>query len=238
MMKKSRLKYYIALIAAGIILILMSPAMNIKTVEVEGNSKFTKEDILTMAKLKTENNIFLFSKANAIESMMVNPYIKNVEINKDFLNKTIYINVEERKVSGYVKFDNTNYLYVDKDGRVLEVNSFFTERHPIVEGLEFTSFVVGEIIEVENSEAFRTMVNLSHLFEKFEIANDIISIDVFDKDNIHFYYGKIDIILGNSKDLDLKVRTVRAIIPEIEDMKDIGGYLYVDDSRYPRLKLR
>ena len=231
-----KIKTVIISIIIIVVVFLISPLMNVKDIEVVNNQKFTKEEILELTKIDNNTNIttvFSFQLMNNMADDMRKHYIDDIKLEKDFFKRKLTIDVKERKVSGYVKFDSNSYLYIDKDGRVLEVSSNTIDNHPIIEGLESTKFILGETLEVKNEEAFKTMVKLSHLFEKFDITNDIIRVDVSDEKNIHFFYGKIDIILGDTMDLDKKVRTVKAILPEVEDMKDIGGYIYVDDIDNP-----
>lgn len=233
--KKGMIKYYITILLIFIVIILISPVMGIKEIYVEGNEKYSQGEICKMLSVSKGNNLLAFSSRKMIKEMKKNPYIKEISVNKNYLNRTLEITVSERKISGYVKYNSSAYLYVDNEGRVLEVNSFFEERHPIVEGLEFSEFIVGEILTVNNKDAFKTMVNLSVLFEKFNIEHDVISVDVSDSKNIHFYYGKIDIILGTSDELDLKVRKMQGVINKIDelDLKETGGFLYLDDPTNP-----
>jgi hypothetical protein len=118
---------------------------------------------------------------------------------------------------------------VDKEGMVLECRTYYTDRLPIIEGLEFTEFTVGEHLPLNNAAVFDTLVLISHLFEKFGIAHDIVSVDLQEPDDIHFRYGNIDILLGDTTDLDLKVSAIKEILPEIEDKKDTGGFLHVQN---------
>jgi len=226
----------IAAIVIVFVLIMASPVMYIQEILVSGNEKFSSKEILDMAGYEDNLNIFAFSAAKAQEELYKNTYIKHADIKKDYMQRILNINIVERNLSGYIKFDDGTYLYIDKEGMVLECRTSFTERRPVIEGLRFTEFTLGDYLDLNNKEAFDTLVNLSHLFEKFEIEHDIIRVDLSRSDEIHFYFGNIDIQMGSKADLDLKVRTVKAILPELEEYKGIGGLLYMQNPLEPMFK--
>ena len=230
----------IAAIAIMFVAIMASPVMNIREVIVSGNEKFSSSEICQQVgignSLGNDENIFAFSVAKAEENLYKNTYIKHVDIKKDYANRVLTLDIVERNLSGYIKFDDNTYLFIDKEGMVLECRTSFTERRPVIEGLRFTEFTLGDYIKLDNTEMFDTLVNFSHLFEKFEIEHDIIRVDLARSEDIHFYYGNIDIQMGSKMDLDLKVRTVKNILPTLEVYKDIGGVLEMQDPLNPLFK--
>ena len=223
----------IAAIVIIFVAIMASPVMNIRETYVSGNEKLSSREILELAGFEGNVNIFAFSEAMAEEGLYGNTYIKHVDIKKNYTQRSIAIDIVERSLSGYIKFDDNTYLYIDKEGMVLECRTSFTERRPVIEGLGFAEFTLGAYLELDNAEIFDTLVNLSHLFEKFEIEHDIIRVDLARSDEIHFYYGSIDIQMGSKMDLDLKVRTVKEILPTLEEYKEIGGILNMKNPLEP-----
>ena len=61
------------------------------------------------------------------------------------------ISLTERKVRAYVPYMGS-YLYIDEFGRVLEINSQMSSALPVVTGLKFDTFMLGEKINAENNE--------------------------------------------------------------------------------------
>jgi len=220
-----------------LILVAASPIMNIRVVAVNGNERFSSAEILRSAGFEDNTNIFAFSTRRAKEGLYNNTYIKQVSISRDFLSRSLEINIVERRLSGYVRFRDNTYLFIDRDGMVLEARTSFVERHPVIEGLRFGEFTIGEYLEVENISALEIMMELSYLFEKFDIHQDIIRIDLSREDEIHFYYGNINIQMGSRNDLDLKMLKMMAILPSLADYKHIGGFLYMQNPLMPRFSL-
>ena len=232
-------KIIVVIIAFIIVLVFVaaSPVMNIESAYVVGNERFTQAEILRKADFSESTNIFAFNTRQTIENLYANAYIKQVDIVKNYFARTITIEVVERQLIGYVRFRDNTYLFVDAEGMVLESRTSFTERHPVIEGLRFSEFSVGEYLVVENEDALETMTMLSYLFKRYDIYQDIIRIDLSREGNIHFYYGNINIQMGSMQDLDLKIRKMMAILPELEAYKHIGGFLHMQDPLMPRFSL-
>jgi len=234
------MKKIIAVMCVFIIILVLaavSPVMNIETAYVVGNERFSRAEILRDAGFSEGINIFAFNTRQAIENLYDNTYIKQVDIAKNYFARTLTIEIVERQLSGYVRFRDNTYLFIDADGMVLESRTSFTERHPVIEGLHFSEFTVGEYLVVENNDAFETMIQLSYLFKRYDIHQDIIRINLSRENDIHFYYGNINIQMGSRQDLDLKIRKMMAILPELEAYKNIGGFLHMQDPLMPRFSL-
>lgn len=46
-------------------------------------------------------------------------------------------------------------MYINREGRVIDIKNETEEKLPVIEGLEFGYFTQGEIIPVENQRGFR-----------------------------------------------------------------------------------
>jgi len=218
-------------------LIMISPIMNVRSITVNGNERIDEAEILSTADLAGATNIFAFSINTARENLLRNTYIRNVDISRDFFERSLEINIVERQLSAYVRFRDNTYLFIDREGMVLESRTAFIERHPVVEGLRFSEFTVGEYLEVENYNALSTMFILSRLFDEFDIEQEIIRIDLARDDEIQFYYANINIQMGSAHNLDLKIRTLMEILPTLESYKHMGGFLFLEDPQRPRFSL-
>lgn len=228
-MKKITFKVCIIIAIIVFILLLLSvcPLFNITEINVTGINKLVKEDILNEINLTAnENNLFAFNSFKAKKILYFNPYIEDVKINKSIPNK-ISIDITERKIRGYVFYMGT-YLYIDGDGRVIDVQSSFTEKLPIVVGLNFNNFTLGEILKVDNQESFDIVVELSKLITKYELLEDVVKVDVSKPDDIHLYINNVDILFGDFSDSNWKIGTLVEIMKEIS--QEDKGFLDISDS--------
>ena len=202
-------------VLAGICAFLVSPVFTIKNIEITEMEKYTKDEICEMVNIKEGMNMFLFNRFYAMKTLKSNTYIESAKISYK-LPDTIAITIDERKVRGYVPYMGS-YLYIDEEGRVLEVSSEMNRALPFVYGLNFSSFTLGEKIEAENKEAFDIMVNIAYLMSKYELLDMVVKIDVSNPDKILAYVNKVEVNLGDMSNGDRKIRTMAEVIKNINE---------------------
>lgn len=190
-------------VMAVMITLFMMPFFSIKTIRVTGNEALSADQIKSCLTFKEGDNIFLFNKSKCKSNILDNHYVKTVDINR-ILPQTVEITVTEYKLRGYVPYSGS-YLYIDGEGRVLDVQKEIKKSLPVVEGLKFNNVTVGEILQVDNPSTFETMVHLSKLFEKYELLSDVIRVDMTDVTDIHLYTGNVDINFGSFDDANRKL---------------------------------
>ena len=203
--------------AAGVLfcaaLFMLSPVFTIKNIEITPMDKYSKEELCEMINLKEGGNLFLFNRFSAAKLLKNDTYIKNAKIKYKFPD-TVEVDIDERKVRGYVPYMGS-YLYIDEYGRVLEINKEMAKALPVVTGLQFDSFVVGETIDADNKKAFDIMVDVAQLMNKYELLDIVVKIDVSDTDKIMAFVNKIEINLGDLSNGDQKIRTMAEVVKNI-----------------------
>lgn len=116
--KKSVNKFRVALLffilLLSVYLFLHSTIFNIRQIEVFGNDKVSKEEIIALSGLSPGANLFEFNEAACSQAIEVHPMIKNVEI-KRRLNRTIAINVTERQTWALIPYGDL-FLCIDDTG--------------------------------------------------------------------------------------------------------------------------
>lgn len=215
-----------------LVLLLASGLFTVKSVNVSGLVHLQEAYILETAGLNKPVNIFAFSPGQAKKALFKNPYVKTAEIKKNVFSQTVNIKVKERTVSGYVEHASGSYIYIDEEGRVLEVADQFAEKLPVVTGLTYTGFTVGQPLSVPNETSFKTLVTLVHLFNKYEMEASVIKISLQDENNTHLYINNIDVEIGDLRDVDEKIRMVKVILETLED-KNVKGFLDIKDVSKP-----
>lgn len=213
------------------LLILFSPVFTVTTVEITGNNKLSVETVRNVTGLNKMPNIFAFSSYRAKKALKADQYVEKVDIVKEYPDH-VKVSITERRLSGYVEYMG-RYLYIDENGRVLEVAYQFTQRLPVIVGLTFQEFNVGQILEVDNQSSFDTVVTLARLFNKYDMQTDIIRVDVSKVDNIHLYIYNIDVEFGDIKDADMKIRTLKEIMEKLPNAKEVKGFLDIKNIALP-----
>ena len=92
-----------------------------------------------------------------------------------------------------------------------------TKSLPVVKGLVFDQFTLGEVIQTENPEALDVVVRIAQAMTKYEMLDMVVELDVSDTSNIKAYVNKVEVNLGTISDYDTKVRTMCEIVKQIPE---------------------
>lgn len=208
------------------IYVALSPLFNIKEINVTGNSKLSKEEIISLSELKTDENTFKVSKKNIKNKVKVNAYIENVKIRRKLPDK-VEIIVVERVATYMIPFANS-YIYINNQGYMLEITSQKAEMPAIVgistpeeelhEGQRLISedlVKLGEVLQIMESANANELVDL---ITKIDISNRQDYILTLEKE-------KKAIHLGDVSNLSTKMAYVKKIL---NDEKGVEGEILVN----------
>lgn len=221
------------IVIAGIIYFLTTPMFNITNIEVTGNEKNSVDTYVSLTKIELNStNIFEITKNKITKNIKENQYVESVQIKRK-LPSTLEINVTERKVSYQAEY-NDNYIYLDKQGYVLELNEKKKDTI-IIEGLETTKGAITEGQRLNNEDLFKldTVLKLVNCCKYNSIQNEITSINVSDTNNyaIKFDNGEKTAYIGNNTKLNEKVLSLKQVLE-----KEVGnkGEIFVDENALER----
>jgi len=197
------------------VMILSTPIWNISTIEIEGNLYYNNEEIINQSEIYKKMHILKINKKRSVKALQNLPYIHKAKISLTYPS-SVNISIIERKPIGYVPFFGT-YLSIDKTGQVLDQReSNELEGLPVVEGLKFDKFILGELLEVENEDSIMVIIEMTTLMEKYDLLDKAVKIDVEDLGKIHLYINSLDVIIGEMSDLDKKIQWLCEIIDNYE----------------------
>lgn len=196
-----------------VILLLFLPVFHITQYTVTGNELVSEDTIIAAARDNNEN-IFAYSKRRAVKALKKNNYIEDVRIVKHF-PREIEVKVTERKIRGYVEFTGS-YLYLSDNGLVVDVQSEIKHPAPIITGLKFDTFTVGQPLKTDNPEAFDAMIELSALFNRYSLLNDVLKVDISDPSDIRFYCGSVQVIYGENDGSTGRILTLIEILKKLD----------------------
>ena len=237
--KINRKKVFISLfilliiVIAGIIYFLTTPMFNITNIEVTGNEKNSVDTYVSLTKIELNStNIFEVTKNKITKNIKENPYVESVQIKRK-LPSTLEIVITEREVSYQAEY-NDNYIYLDKQGYVLELNEKRKDTI-IIEGLETTKGAIAEGQRLNNDDLLKldTVLKLVNCCKYNSIQNEITSINVSDTNNytIKFDNGEKTAYLGNNTKLNEKVLSLKQVLEKEEGNK---GEIFVDENALER----
>ncbi len=203
------------ILAGGIAFAMISPIFNIQNIQVMNNDQINSETIISLSELKTEENIFRFSRSMTANKIKENAYIKEVKIHRK-LPSTIQIEIEERKHSYSVDFLG-KYAYIDKQGYILEIAQE-SKQKPILQGITTPEEQVGEgnrLVD-EDLERLEDVIKIIHVSQEYELDNKVTSIDISNKNEYSIYLEeeRKKIHLGDTTNLSNKMLYANAIVQE------------------------
>ena len=222
--------FVFGMLAGSLIMLALSPLFEIHDIYVRGNSHYSEEDIIDASGIILGTNGFKLiggstedilnlrnsDAENTIKKEL--SYIKDVVV-KFALTDKIIITVKERKPFAVVPFYGTSIL-VDDEAYVLETFEGGTPKSlPVIKGLKFDSFEIGQALELESMDNFFYAVNLINEIVKsdsksdFKLFSKIDYFDVHDIDNICILYdSRIVVNLGNLEKLSYRIDFAKEIL--------------------------
>lgn len=217
---KSKIKKRIKLlILLGVIAILLGALYyfltthTVKTVYVEGNVHYTKEEIEDMVmEGPLSNNSLYLSLIYKNKPITDIPFIASMSV-EVISPDTIRIKVYEKSLAGYVEYLQ-HHMYFDKDGTVVEISSVKTAGVPQITGLKFDYIVLNEKLPVEDEEIFYKILTVTKTLTKYELTADRIHFD--GKQDMTFYFGDIKVSFGSDELLDEKIMLLQTLLPKLE----------------------
>ncbi|MCD6310670.1 MAG: FtsQ-type POTRA domain-containing protein [Candidatus Eremiobacteraeota bacterium] len=214
----------ILVIMLGILIIaqlifLGSEVFSLKDVEVEGNRKMGKNEIVAAANIKFGVNAFLFKSKIAEDNLTSLPGIKTARVKVDFPSK-IKIKVEERTpcLIAAKSQNSIDWYGVDHEGIVIEKNPLETiDTMPLL--VIGKDIKVGDSIPAKHIEIFSRLISMMFPEELERIK--WIKIDSKKGLSYNYYssiFGEIIIHIGEPEDLECKFEFLRKYL-ELEGKK-------------------
>lgn len=140
----------------------------IKNVIVEGSSRYSENEIKEhLMTERTDNISFLFYLRQKLSHKKEIPFVETYDV--EFVDKnTVKIQVYEKLVIGCVEVMG-GYMYFDKDGMVVESSNEKLSDVPEIKGLKYNQVVLYEQLEVQKSNLYDTILNLTKLIHLHEL---------------------------------------------------------------------
>lgn len=214
-------------ITCGVVLligVILSLTVLFKTekIEVEGNSFYSEDQILSYANVALQSNIFV-GKMTATPDKIAEklPYVESAKV--DFVvPDTIKITITDA-VPSYVIINDGKFLLISSKGRILDVMADNSSNYPVLSSSSLKNTTVGEYVSYSDENVPVILEEISDSLSKNEFKG-ITGIDVTNTANIELVYdNRIAVIIGLPEDIDYKIRTAMAIITEKLDPNKTGA---------------
>ena len=211
---------------AMIVFATVSPIFNITEVDVTGNKRLSKEQVVDLSGIETDENISKENLSDSKKSIKQSGYIESVNIKRILPNK-VEINIVERETTFASKFGN-GYIYLNNQGYILEINEK-NDNLPELVGLSTSGESVAEGNRLNNADLKKLSVVLKIMSTANvkNISGLINRIDITDESNYKLYFDSEQKIayLGDCSDLETRMLYLAAIL---EKEKGNPGEIFVN----------
>ncbi len=219
------LKRFFIVVGVLIVLVLgLYYGFHIDTIEIEGESVYSDEEIeKSVFSRRFSDNELVFKLYNKLYGVNKLPFIEDIDVK--YVNRSsVLLHVYEKKISGCIKYMG-QYVYFDKDGIVLQSLSEHKDGVPMVTGIKFGDFSIGEAFSVKDEKLFSKIMNISQLISHYKIDVSRIHSSV---DGIILYSGKIRVYLGKKDMYDDQLAALSSVLKTTKK-KNLKGSIDMSD---------
>lgn len=196
-----------------IILALMTPVFNIRSISVEGNEIVSIEEIdAQIGQLKGENLFRTGEKL--IEKQLKNiAYVDEVSVSKRMFPPSVRVKITECQPSGFVTVNGVE-LIINSELKILDdSNRLSTDSIPEIKGMSISEYTVGKKLASDSSEKDEAIAICLSQMEQTGILPSVNSIDIENVTGIEFMYqNRINVLCGTQLDLNRKLNMFRETI--------------------------
>lgn len=212
---------FILLVILFIYICISSSIFELKQIDVDGNSKITKSDIIKIGDIETGKNIFKYNLNDVEKKLLVSPYIKYVKVSRKFPDKLV-ITIKENSEYAIIK-EGASYIYIGENGLVLsEKKDIKNKNIPLVSGIEIKNKKLNTKIKI-NSDKSNYIILAIDTLKKNNMSRKIESIKI----NKNKMYMKTDdntnIVLKIDEDIEYNINRLKAILVDLKSNNKKGG---------------
>ena len=203
------------LLGFGIYKLYTASRYNIGVVNVEGNVKYTVEEIKELANITLGTNINKL-KTNKIEKLVEGlSYVRDAKVVRKY-PETVIIKVEEYESSFVALNKETNeYIRLTDKGVILEKCNLedVAENELLLFGIHFDDNLGEKIVELEQKK-LQTLIDMMDKYAKENISKKITSVEFNEGEIILTLDYDIDVVM-NTNDVEYKLNLLKSILDEI-----------------------
>lgn len=189
-----------------------------ETITVEGNLRYTQEEILSVSGIETGDNLFLLNKVAAAQRICdALPYIESVSIKRG-LPSSLHITVTECRAVAAVGDGAGGYWFVSVKGKLLEQSSMRPEGLVFIRGAAACDGVSGGMLRFEDESLTQTLLDLLQAAQQQGALTGLGSVDLSDGTRLRFsYLGRFTVELPWDCDYERRIRYLLRTVEELED---------------------
>ncbi len=191
----------------------------IRTIQVSGNDRYTREEIIAAAEVKEGDNLFLMNKYNAAERIRkALPYIETVQFRR-MLPDGLSIVVTECTDPAAVVQDGKAYLLCDTGNIVDEMAASAARGRMQVKGLTLTGPAVGTQAQAAEGQelTLERLLELMKALDSRGMTGNVSQLDMSDASQLTLrYLDRFDVYFPWDADYGYKLDYLLAVVEKLE----------------------
>lgn len=221
--RRGSLSFLYKLLAFVLICTAISLALTlffrIRSIEVSGNDRYTRQEIIDAAGVNEGDNMFLMNKYSAAERIRkALPYIETVQFRRS-LPDGLSIIVTECADPAAIVQDGKAYLLCDTGNIVDEVTPAAAKQRMQVKGLTLTDPAVGQPAKAAEGQelTLEQLLTLMQALDQRGMTADVSLLDMSDPAQLTLrYLGRFDVQLPREADYGYKLDYLMAVVKNLE----------------------
>lgn len=191
----------------------------IRAIQVSGNDRYTREEIIAAAEVKEGDNLFLMNKYNAAERIRkALPYIETVQFRR-MLPDGLSIVVTECADPAAVVQDGKAYLLCDTGNIVDEMAASAARGRMQVKGLTLTGPAVGTQAQAAEGQelTLERLLELMKALDSRGMTGNVSQLDMSDASQLTLrYLDRFDVYFPWDADYGYKLDYLLAVVEKLE----------------------
>ena len=198
----------------------MSVFFRVSTIEVEGNSLYTSEEIIEASGIEQGDNLFFINRFTAISRIFSKlPYVEKAVINRSLPNRLVIVITESQAIACVAAEDGT--WAIDRGCKLLSKAGGDELRGLIrIEGLTPIAPEAGQIIAPGEAESPKVSY-LSAILTQIDtlgLRDNITYIDISGISNPSFdYLGRFTVKLGSFENTEYKFQCLLSAVDALSE---------------------
>lgn len=230
--RRSLLRFFLitVIVFAFILFIFNTKLFGLKNIKVTGNKNLSNEEIIKASELKIGENILKLSLTEAKAKIKMNPYVEDAHLSRSSKD-TISIEVKERLIAAEF-FSDSNYIYIDEKGTVLENSKSYKEGYPLIKNFDKTHLEQGE--NFYNTEVGKSLEELITEISANGLVKEVQTIEKnADLEVTLNYRNGLVVQLGELKDIRYKMKVLNELMIKLKDKGQIPKMIMFNKGKAP-----
>lgn len=203
-----------------LILLAMSVFFVVTDIEVEGNARYTDDEIILASGLEKGENLFFINRYDAASRIFNKlPYVNDVMVARELPSRVV-ISVTESSAMGYVTLED-QYWVIDQNCKLLkQVDETGLKSLIRIDGLTPVEPSEGAVMTVEEADGakMRYLSEILNQLLKRGLWTEVSIVDVSDVTSPAFtYLDRFTVRVGEDADLDYKFGLLQSAVEQLAE---------------------